>query len=390
MMNKLKRPKINYKIALTLLLLFSAIGCQKNINCEQMSQSGIINDYPGVIIGSLSEHGAPNICAFGYADIISQQAMKAEDKFHIASVTKLFTAISVLQLYDEGKLSLNDKITSYLDFPELRLIPNIDSVSILSLLDHSSGIYGFNNDPEYVKTLLGKDADQFKKWNSIDLLALSDSSRVQPFGKIGTGHFYGDTNYVLLGLIIEKISAMPFTTYIKNNIFIPLNLNHTGFYGDIYPDVKGYLKRSNILESIVRVNLVFPPVNDSLIDATLAVEKIDAASSIVSNAGDLLEFARTIYMTNFLSEKSKALLINASLKVSDNGDCLQRITKKCQADFGTFITSEGDGPGGINLMLVYNPRQKLVVVAFTNIFGNFDELDKMRKEVLNFYFNGKK
>jgi len=94
-------------------------------------------------------------------------------------------------------------------------------------------------------------------------------------------------------------------------------------------------------------------------------------------------------MTDFLSEKSKALLINASLKVSDNENCLQRITKKCKSDFGTFITMEGDGPAGINLMLVYNSNQKQVIVAFTNIFGNFDELDKMREEVLNFYFNEK-
>lgn len=388
-MSKLKRPKINYKINIILLVLFTAVGCGKNNNCEQMSQLSIINDYPGVIIGSLSEHGALNICAFGYADILSQQAMKVEDKFHIASVTKLFTATAIFQLYDAGKLDINDKITSYLDFPELWLIPDIDSVTILNLLDHSSGIYGYNNDPEYIKTLLGEEAGEFKKWDPIDLLALSDSSRVKPFGKIGTGHFYGDANYVLLGLIIEKVSSMPFTTYIKNNIFTPLNLNHTGFYGDVYPDVKGYLKRSDILKSIVTVNPVFPSANDSLIDATLAVERIDAAASIVSNASDLLEFAINIYMTDFLSEKSKALLINASLKVSDNENCLQRITKKCKSDFGTFITMEGDGPGGINLMLVYNSQQKQVIVAFTNIFGNFDELDKMREEVLNFYFNEK-
>jgi CubicO group peptidase (beta-lactamase class C family) len=311
--------------------------------------------------------------------------MQASDKFHIASVTKLFTATAILRLYDEGKIGLNDKITSYLNFPELKSIPDIDSVTVLNLLDHSSGIYGFNNDPEYIETLLGSTADQFKKWDPIALVALSDSSRVQPFGKIGRGHFYGDTNYVLLGLIIEKVTTLPLTTYVKDSIFTPLHLTHTGFYGDMFPDVKGYLKHSDILKSIITVNSVFPSVGDSLFDATKAVERIDAASGIVSNANDLLEFARRIYLTNFLSEKSKELLINQGLSVSDN-ECLQRITKKCGADFGPFITSEGDGPGGINLMLAYNPDQKTVVVAFTNIFGNFDELDKMREQILNTYF----
>ncbi|MCB0466263.1 MAG: beta-lactamase family protein [Aequorivita sp.] len=381
----------NYIKALVVfpILLIFLSSCSLNQDCEKLKDLSVVKEYPGMIIGKISANGKPQICAFGNADIKTMRAINVQDKFHIASVTKLFTATAILKMRDEGKLNLNDKVTKYLDFPELKAIPQIQSVSIMNLLDHSSGIYGFNNDPEYIETLLGAKADQFKKWDPLALLALADSTRVEPFGKLGTGHYYGDTNYVLLGLIIEKVSEMPFSDFIKETIFKPLHLSNTGFYGDLNPDVKGYLKRSEILESIVTINPVFKAVNDSMVDATKAVERIDAAAGIVSNANDLLEFAKAIYMTDFLSSDSKNLLLNTNLKMATDEDCMQSITKKCNSKFGSFIASEGDGPGGINLLLAFNPEQKEAVIAFTNIFGNFNELDRMREEILDYYFSEK-
>ncbi len=384
-----KHPGHLKKLGSVAILLLIMSNCSLNPDCEILTNMRVVKEYPGMIIGSISENGNIRICAFGNADITIPQAMNVHDKFHIASVTKLFTAAAILKLRDEGKLNLDDNVIKYLDFPVIMSIPSIRSVTILNLLDHSSGIYGFNNDPEYIETLIGSSADQYKKWDPLALLSLADSTRVEPFGKLGTGHYYGDTNYVLLGLIIEKISGTAFTEYIKESILNPLHLDNTGFYGDLKPDVKGYLKRSDILESIVKINPVFKAVNDSMIDATKAVERIDAAAGMVSSAADLLQFARAIYMTDFLSSDSKDILTNKNLKMAAEVDCRQRITKKCKAAFGTFVSSEGDGPGGINLLLAFNPKQKKAVVAFTNIFGNFNELDSMRVEILNYYFSSK-
>lgn len=256
-----------------------------NYEYQDVLEKGIENGYPGIIVG-IQHDNKVWTGAEGLANIEEQIPMNANDRFHIASVTKLFTSVAVLKLIDENKISLQSSVDTLLGGSLIRKIPHINEINIHHLLDHSSGIYSFNNDLRYVNTYLGNKADEDISWSPEQLVALAYTGDAEPQGTPGSGHYYADTNTVLLGLIIEQISGVSFCRYIKNSILDPLELNNTGFYSsqsdtnsiEVSPTVQGYLKDSEIINSFVALSPAFERASDSLLNTTEAVEQIDASS----------------------------------------------------------------------------------------------------------------
>ena len=248
------------------------------------------------------------------------------------------------------------------------------------MLDHSSGIYGFNNDEDYLDVWLGKKYDPDKKWSSEELIGFSRTGRRKPFGEPGTGNYYSDTNYVLLRLIIEKRSGTSLRSFVKKKIIKPLSLSNTGYYGMMDDEdaaaltttVRGYLKRSELLDSVITLDKRFKSAGDSLVNTTSAVERLDGPSGMVSSAEDLLIFGRALYSGKLLSKKSLKWVLAPADKVGmENGSSRQGVIKFHRESFGILFSSNGDGPAGINITLGYHPNSDTVVVGFTNIFGLF-------------------
>ncbi len=114
----------------------------------------------------------------------------AADRFRIYSITKTFTAIVVLQLVDEGVLSLDDTVARWLDDPAVARIPNIDRVTLRQLLTHTSGIYDYADDtdsPFCADAFLGPNADWTKVWTPPELLAYADGANHAPYFAPGQG-----------------------------------------------------------------------------------------------------------------------------------------------------------------------------------------------------------
>jgi D-alanyl-D-alanine carboxypeptidase len=130
--------------------------------------------------------------------------MRVEDAFHIASINKTFTAVAVLRLVDEHKLSLSATLKQCLG-EAVAQIPNAEKITVAQLLDHSSGIYATNNDMDYLTTVIGPKADPARVWTPAELIALASKDRSKPSGEPGQGHYYADTNYILLGMIVEGV-----------------------------------------------------------------------------------------------------------------------------------------------------------------------------------------
>ncbi len=325
-----KYLKINYKntwIIIVYLIISSCISCSNNPNKDKniknrkydiLLQKGLDRGLPGIIIAIQKGNEKSWIGAAGLSNIEKQKPMLKNDRFHLASVTKIFTSVAILKLIDEGKLKIDDKAINYLDTSIVNPIPFIEEITISQLLDHSSGIYSFNNDMEYIETLIGSRAFDNVSWSSKQLLSLAYSSRVEPQGKAGTGHYYADTNLILQGLIIENISGMSFREFIKENFIIPLKLENTGFYSDqinkstvdITSTVQGYLKQSQELDEFITMHPSFIEVSPGLLNTTIAGEKIDAAAGIVSTAHDLLLFAHTLYKGHLLTTESLNWLLS--------------------------------------------------------------------------------
>jgi D-alanyl-D-alanine carboxypeptidase len=358
---------------------------------SKLLDKGIKHGFPGLILGVQKKGQKTFVTAAGLSNIEKQKPMRSGDRFHIASITKIFTAVAVLKLIDAGQLSLNTKVADLLDKKLIAPIPYIKEIKVSQLLDHSSGIYGFNNDKEYIETWIGGKVKDNIHWTPEKFVALADGGRVEPFGKPGSGHFYSDTNYVLLGLIVEKITGKSLREYVSEEIFKPLKMKNTAYYGEKEKPVNfampitvaGYLKRSEVIDSIVKLDSGFHQINKDLVNTTKAVEKTDAAAGIVSTAADLLKFGRAFYDGKLLSPELMKWFFSfgEGIEKTPVGTDRQAITTIHHQQYGVFYASTGDSPGGINATLVYHPQTETLLVAFTNIFGLFDEIDFIYQEM---------
>lgn len=154
---------------------------------------------------------------YGTADYNKNLPNKPQTIFEIASLTKQFTATGILMLQEQKLLNVHDTLSKYIsDYP------NGDNITIYNLLTHTSGI------PEYLDYAESIDSENHTlTYTPEELIELFKN---EPFNfSAGTAFEYSNSNYILLGYIIEKVSNMKYQDYIENNIILPLNLTSTGF-----------------------------------------------------------------------------------------------------------------------------------------------------------------
>ena len=196
------------------------------------------------VLNNATQNGVPSITAmvksangktwFGMAGVKSienNQALELNESYRIASVTKLFTAVVVLQLVDEEKLNLEDKISGFLDKDIQSRIPNIENITILHLLSHSSGIYSFTENNNFWKEAFFKEGLS-RTWRPTELINYIENKKpvnqpVEPFGEF----FYSNSNYILLGMIIEKVTKNTLSFEYNRRIVEILKMNDTFLEG---------------------------------------------------------------------------------------------------------------------------------------------------------------
>lgn len=162
--------------------------------------------------------------AFGIANNFTKDQLSTRTPFQLASVSKQFTAVSILQLMEQGKLKLDDRVEQYIPG-----FPYDSSITIRSLLTHKSGLanYAYCLDKYYDKKA-----------------PLTNAKVVELFNKIKPGidyhpnrqFHYNNTNYILLACIVERISGKGFREYVKENIFIPAGMNESFVYDPLHPE----------------------------------------------------------------------------------------------------------------------------------------------------------
>ncbi|MBS1600971.1 MAG: beta-lactamase family protein [Bacteroidetes bacterium] len=218
------------------ILIFSFFFCQI-IFCQSLSakldslfKTIYKESEPGAIVAIRYHDEIIFKKGYGLANIDKKTRIESFTNFNIGSLTKQFTAYSILKLADEGKLSLDDKLIKY--FPAFN--PDIgNKIMIRQLLTHSSGIidhYGFTN-TNIVKHATDKDV--------LEAIIHVDSTYFVP----GEHYRYSNTAYCLLALIIEKLSRMSYHDFIQKNIFEPLGMNHSALLkigSPIYNAALGY------------------------------------------------------------------------------------------------------------------------------------------------------
>lgn len=177
---------------------------------------------PGLVMLVQVNHQRFWIRAYSLANIPQKVPMKINDMFRIASITKMYVAALILFLEQKGLININNKLSSYLGPKTLHGIANAYSVTIKELLDMSSGIYNYTKNAAY-SNYLTKHPQH--KWTANELL---NYARHKPaLFSPGTNFDYSNTNYLLLQLLIEKITNESLAHNIHKYLLTPLHLNHT-------------------------------------------------------------------------------------------------------------------------------------------------------------------
>jgi D-alanyl-D-alanine carboxypeptidase len=181
---------------------------------QAMTAAGV----PGAIIGIWGPDGT-YVRAFGVADKTTRAPMKTGFYSRIGSVTKTFTVTGVLQLADQGKFGLDDPIAKFVDG-----VPQGDKITLRQLARMQSGLFNYTESTAFQQAMF---ADPRRAFTPHELLnyAFAQPNRFPP----GDGFEYCNTNTVLLGLVVEKISGQPLHSYIQDHIVTPLDMSHTSF-----------------------------------------------------------------------------------------------------------------------------------------------------------------
>lgn len=277
--------------------------------------------------------------AFGSANLELDVPMKTKHVFNIGSMTKQFTAVSVLMLVEQGKLNLDDEITKFLpEYPT-----NGRRITIHHLLNHTSGIKSYTS-VQKVRKMIRTDVSSKE---------LIDVFKNEPFDfNPGSAFKYNNSGYAILGYIIELISGVSYEEFVEKNIFLHLGMS-SSFYGShskiIQDRASGYHSRNDQFKNVMYASYSFPY----------------ASGSLMSTTEDLLKWQQAI-KNNILIKKetSENLFTNYTLNDRSNtnygyGWHIRNIDNVKTYEHGGSIF-------GFKSMAVYIPREDIYVVILSN------------------------
>ncbi len=328
-----------------------------------LNELSIDTDIPGAIALVALPDGAVWKKAAGFADLQQSIPMRPNHQFRIGSTTKIFIATLVLQLMEENQLNLENTIDQYLPAKIVDNIARIDSISygdkitLRQLLRHESGIFDYARDD---KLLMDVQNDLQRIWQPEEILAYV--YKQEPYfipGTPGQGH-YSNTNYLLLGLILESILQQPIAKTLQERIFTPLNLTHTLFeYDDtLTPNIAtGY--RNDV------------PTTDFSPSLTWT------AGAIVSDTEDLRRFINQLFLGRLFQKKET---LNTMLEFNQHNFGLGIKKADLSPKIGTVYYHNGNTPGFLTVAAYIPTKQQTIVLSLNQ--GESEEVAQKFFEAL--------
>ena len=305
--------------------------------------------------------------ASGKADLHNNVDMQPCNISRVGSTVKMFTATTVLKLMEEGKLHLDDKISSYLEGEAITKIENADKATIRQLLQHSSGLYNYIQNLNFQTASLN---DFIREWKPGDLLSFAYDQKAyfQPNEDVR----YSNTGYVLLGMLIEKIEGKPFYKVFEEKIFSPLGLTYTKFAAeDHIPKgiVRGYIDMYSKLQ-----------VTESTYFS--GWDYFTADGGLISNPYDLNVFFRALMNGQIINANSLNLMLTwktpkepdqAFFPISYGLGIFKIETNK-----GIAYMHSGDAIGYFASMIYFPSDRTTIVYAVNSNYGKIDQLVSSR------------
>jgi D-alanyl-D-alanine carboxypeptidase len=315
---------------------------------------------------------------YGTTQIGAATPPSVDTHFRIASNTKTMTAALVMQLAQEGKLKLADPVSKY-----VAGVPGGEHITLAQLLEMRSGLYNYTDAAEVSETI---DKDPTKVWTADELLAIAFK---HPAGAPpGTAYEYNNTNYVLLGRVIEKVDERPLAAAMQDRLFKPLGMtstllpaatsnslprpySHGYLYGSSSVALVGSPPYSPEFQAAVRAGKQ-PPNDYTDLNYSFAT----AAGGVVSTATDLATWIEALVTGRLLNaEYQRRWLQSVQLEDPDKPEGQQYGYGIARMHWGAnaFYFHGGESPG-FNSFIGYDPTNKVTLIVWTNLTVSLDEL----------------
>lgn len=329
------------------LILFYLTGCQTTSESSievvnQYYQSGRFN---GSILITQQDRTLIDT-VFGYRDLNSKAVLKKETPFYIASLSKPITAIAVSLLAEEGLISFDDKAIKFIeDLPRYA-----HNITIKQLLNHTSGIRDYEN----ILTMKGLTNNDVVRW-----LHGQNGLALQP----GTKFQYSNSGYIILALIIEKVSKMTYAEFLKKNIFDPLQMDHTTVCEP----------GTTISDKAIGYN------SDQQVDDYSILTTGDGG--IYSTAEDLLKLDKALRTNQLLPESSTNRLYETPA-LQDGSNSKYGAGWFIEKNEGSIITQHTGGLAGFRSLFWRDLKNGNTIIALTNqgdAFPVYDFLNDIKK-----------
>ena len=297
---------------------------------------------------------------YGFANLEHEIPAAADTVYRIGSVTKQFTAAAILQLVDQGKLSLDDDLTDFLpDYPVQG-----HRVTVRHLLNHTSGIQTFTSTRGYRENMpLDRSHAEVLAW-----------FQDQPFNFApGEDYRYNNSGYYLLGMVIEKVSGQSYEGYLKEKVFEPLGLTDTH-----YDLARKIIKRRSEGYSRSFQGLVHAPY--------LSMHLPFAAGAIASNVSDLIRWQRALFAGEVMSADSLRQMTTAG-QLSDGSPLTYGFGLSVGELDGHRKIAHGGSINGFRSTLAYYPDDGVTIAILANTDGAIP--GRMEEQIARLVFGAK-
>jgi D-alanyl-D-alanine carboxypeptidase len=347
-----------YKKYLLVLLLIavavSAISCTRLKNPSRpdirskldslMTKSLIKYKSPGMILAVWVPGKGEYVRAIGFSDLTIRRKLEVSDRFRIGSNTKTYVATVVLQLVDEGKLKMDDKLSKFFSY-----VPNSNNITIRTLLNHTSGLFNYSEDKDFSSIL---ENDLNHPFTPRQLVGYGIKN--PPYFEPGKGFHYSNTNTVLLGMIVGKVTGSTLELEMKRRLFDKLGLKNTYFPKGSEtngPIVHGYMLEDNKYQDFTKMNVSWGW----------------AAGAMISDIYDLKKAITAVTDGSLLSKQLQKERMTSWVNLSDS---IKKEFPSARYGYnvftmGGFVGHNGGMPGYISLML-RDPKNGATIIMLMN------------------------
>jgi D-alanyl-D-alanine carboxypeptidase len=308
---------------------------------------------PGISATIVFADGSTWEGASGFADLGAKREVTPRTAFAVASISKTFTAAAVLALVEDGRLSLDESVVGRL--PGVRIDRRI---TVRMLLDHTSGLHDFFLHPAIDRALLGGPDRAWTARQSLGFVA-------KPYFRPGRGWHYSNTNYLVLGLLVEDVTGRPLGTVIRDRFLEPLALDTA--YTQVLERPRGPIAHGYRYESGARAASPIDLSDGSqVMPFTSVVTAAAGAGSIAASSADIGRWAQALYGGDVIGPEMLALMVDPTRTLRFKprvpyGLGAQAVTidgRRAFGHSGRFL--------GFQSVMRYLPDQDIAIAVLTN------------------------